>query len=373
MNRNDICTPAILLDLDCAERNLKRFSDAARRHGKEIWPMIKTHKSTELARLQAAFGCTGYLCGTLDEAEALAGIGAEHIMYAYPVAKGPSVARVVALAEKTDFILRLDSAEAAPALDAAAARAAVKLSYTLIINAGLNRFGVPPEQAAALADALRPYEHLVMRGISTHPGHVYAATRPEEIGRYVAEERAAVAAAVKALRAAGYEPEIVSSGSTPTFLGAVADENIRIFHPGNYIFNDAIQLSTGTAAEEDCALSVLTTVISHPREDLFLCDAGAKCLGLDKGAHGNDAIKGYGRVKGHPELEVFSLSEEEGKLHVHGETALRIGDRIQIIPNHACSTANLTSWMVGLRGGEPDHLIPVDLRGNSVRRPAELA
>ena len=94
--------------------------------------------------------------------------------------------------------------------------------------------------------------------------------------------------------------------------------------------------------------------------------------GTGQGSPWKRRHQGLRRVKGHPELEVFSLSEEVGKLHLHGETALRIGDRIQIIPNHACSTANLTSWMVGLRGGEPDHLIPVDLRGNSVRRPAEL-
>ena len=169
-------------------------------------------------------------------------------------------------------------------------------------------------------------------------------------------------------RASPYALEIVSSGSTPTFWGALDDENIQIYHPGNYIFNDAIQLSTNTATEDECALYVLASVISHPSEDLYICDAGAKCLGLDQGAHGNTSIKGFGVVKGHPELTVYSLSEEVGKFHVEGKTDLKVGDKVLIIPNHSCSTANLTSYYVGVRGEEVERLIPVDIRGNSTKK-----
>ena len=89
---------------------------------------------------------------------------------------------------------------------------------------------------------------------------------------------------------------------------------------------------------------------------------------MDQGAHGNDSIKGFGIVKGHPELEIFSLSEEVGKLHVHGETSLKVGDKICIIPNHSCSTANLTSYYVGVRGDEVERLVEVDIRGNSTKK-----
>ena len=97
------------------------------------------------------------------------------------------------------------------------------------------------------------------------------------------------------MRKAGIEPEMVSSGSTPTFALSIDDPNIEIYHPGNYVFNDCIQMSNGSATEDDCALTVLATVISHPSEGLYICDAGAKCLGLDQGAHGNSAIIGFGR------------------------------------------------------------------------------
>lgn len=371
MTINELQTPAILLNLDYMEHNLKKYCEAAAKHGKQVWPMIKTHKSTELARLQTEYGCTGFLCGTLDEAEAMAADGAKNVMYAYPVATEVSIARVVKLAgECSGFIIRIDGLDAARAIDAGAKAAGVRVNYTIIVDSGLHRFGVKPEKVVDFANEMKQFENLVFKGISTHPGHVYGASCEAEVGKYVEDEVTHVAVAADALRAAGYELEIISSGSTPTFWGALEDKNIQIYHPGNYIFNDAIQLSTNTAVEEECALYILASVISHPSEDLYICDAGAKCLGLDQGAHGNNSIKGFGVVKGHPEFTVYSLSEEVGKFHLEGKTDLKVGDKVIIIPNHSCSSANLTSYYVGVRGEEVDHLVHVDIRGNSGRKNA---
>ena len=369
MKLQELYTPAILLDLDAMEHNLQRYSEEAARHHKQLWPMVKTHKSTELAQLQREYGCTGFLCGTLEEAEALCGAGFENIMYAYPVATDVSIRRVIALAKRcSGFIIRLDGLDAAKAIEQAAAEENVLVNYTIIIDSGLHRFGVHPENAAILADSLKNLSHLKFRGISTHPGHVYGASSHDELDKYYQDEADSIAAAVSALRAAGYQPDIVSSGSTPTFWGTVGDENIGIYHPGNYIFNDAIQIGNGTAAMEECALCILASVISHPSEELFICDAGAKCLGLDQGAHGNSSIKGFGIIKGHPELVIYSLSEEVGKIHAEGPTDLKVGDKILIIPNHACSSANLTSSYIGFRGDTAEKLISVDIRGNSTSK-----
>ncbi len=368
MTIHEIETPAVLLDLDVMEANLRRFAEEAERHGKQLWPMVKTHKSLELAAAQAKAGASGFLCGTLDEVEALAAAGYQNLMYAYPAATPISVGRVLRAAEKCRLILRIDAAEQARVLNRAAKAAGQRLSYTIIVDAGLHRFGIPPREAGVFARELAAFDSLDFLGVSTHPGHVYGASSAEELPRYCAEERAAVSRALFSLREAGFAPAILSSGSTPTFLGTVADENLTIYHPGNYIFNDVIQLSTDTASPDQCALSVLASVISHPREDLFLCDAGAKCLGLDLGAHGNSSIRGHGLVVGHPELTVAGLSEEVGKLHVNGPSSLKLGDTVRIIPNHACSAANLTSYYVGVRGEEVDHLIPVELRGNATKK-----
>lgn len=358
-------TPAILLDLDVLEENIRTYAEKAKACGKALWPMVKTHKSSEIAAMQASAGCGGFLCGTLDEAEQLAADGFQHLMYAYPAAAGPSIGRIIALAKQVpDFIVRLDSVEAAEALEAAAAGASAQVKYTVILDCGLHRFGISAEKIAEFVEKLRIFPHLLWKGISTHPGHVYGAASAAEVPGYCAEEAEQIGAAVRNLKAAGLVPEIVSSGSTPTFAANIGDLVINMYHPGNYVFNDAIQISNGTAEEGNCALTVLATVISHPSEGHFICDAGAKCLGLDQGAHGNSSLTGHGRVIGHPELKVSHLSEEVGQIEAAGPTDLKIGDRIRIIPNHSCSTANLTSRMTGIRKGQTDRVILVNMRGN---------
>ena len=386
----ELRTPAMLVDLDVLEANIRKYAEAARVCGKALWPMVKTHKSLEIARMQAEAGCDGFLCGTLDEAERLAAAGFRHLMYAYPVAAGPSVQRVIALAAKVpDFIVRLDSLESAAALEEAAAEkdemrgssvenSAFHVKFTVILDCGLHRFGISEDNIVDFVEKVTKFRHLLWKGISTHPGHVYGAASPEEVPRYCSEEASVIASAVRKLKAAGFVPEIVGSGSTPTFSANIGDPVINMYHPGNYVFNDAIQISNGTAAEGECALTVLATVISHPSPGHFVCDAGAKCLGLDQGAHGNSSLKGHGRVIGHPELVVSHLSEEVGQIEateaggqtrglpaISGGTNLKIGDRIRIIPNHSCSTANLTSRLLGVRNGAVERVIEVSMRGNS--------
>lgn len=365
MQKSQLQTPAILVDLDILANNIKKFQELCNQNGKQLWPMVKTHKSTEIAKMQQEAGAAGFLCGTLEECEGLCDAGIKNVMYAYPVASQENIERVIELAKKCNFIIRLDDLDGARMVDQAAQAAGIKINYTIIIDSGLNRFGIPPEKAVDFANSLRELKNLVFKGISTHPGHVYAALGARDIPKYVEDEKTAMKKAVDSLKEAGYSPEIVSSGSTPTFYGAVTDENINIFHPGNYIFMDYIQMSTDTAKESECALSVYTTVVSHPGKDRYLCDAGSKCFGLDKGAHGNTSIKGYGYVKGHPELTVSSLSEEVGKLQVEGPSNIKVGDKLEIIPNHACSSANLTTYLIGCRGDKVERVIKVDLRGNS--------
>lgn len=368
MKKTELQTPAILVDLDVLDNNIRRYQELCDKSGKRLWPMVKTHKSTEMIDMQLAAGADGFLCGTLDECEGLCAHGVRNIMYAYPVASDVNIRRVIELAKKCFFVIRIDSFEAADLLNAAALKAGVKINYTIIIDSGLHRFGIEPGKAASFADSLKGLDAMVFKGISTHPGHVYSAVRHDEVQRFVEDERNALGTAATELRAAGYELELITTGSTPTFFGSLADGNINVLHPGNYVFNDYIQLSIEAARESECSLSVYATVISHPSPEVFICDAGSKCLGLDKGAHGNTSIKGHGYVKGHPELVVDTLSEEVGKLYVHGSTTLKIGDKIEIIPNHACSSANLTKYLIGCRGDEAEKLIEIDMRGNSTSK-----
>ena len=365
MKVNELQTPAILVYTRAMMENIKKYQTECNKFSKQLWPMVKTHKSTAIAKIQAQEGATGFLCGTLDECEVLCAEGAKTLMYAYPVAGRVSCRRVVRLAQKCDFYVRLDTLDAAKEVNEIARKENTVVKYTVILDCGFHRFGVIPEEIAKFATEMQKYENLKFCGISTHCGHVYGEADAKNIPSYAKTEVAAIRFAVDSLKEAGFECELVTTGSTPTFWGAVSDEYINVYHPGNYVFNDCIQLANGTAKEEECSLVVYATIISQPKKDMLICDAGAKCLGLDLGAHGNTSIKGHGRVIGHPELYIYALSEEVGKIHIEGETELKVGDRIKIIPNHSCSSANLTNYFIMVDGEENvEKVVPVDIRGN---------
>jgi len=365
MKIQELQTPAILIRSESMKTNLNRYQQECVKFGKELWPMVKTHKSTELAKLQQEMGASGFLCGTLDECEALCSSGVSRLMYAYPVAGKVSCGRAVKLAQMCEFYVRIDSIEGARQLNEAAAEKGVIINYTIILDCGLHRFGMPAERILPFAREMKQFSHLAFCGISTHCGHVYGEPEADKVPMYAQEEITAIHRAVDDLKKDGFDIKMVTSGATPTFWGTVADEYINVYHPGNYIFHDRIQMANHTAKEEDCALVVCTTVVSNPREGLLICDAGAKCLGLDQGAHGNSALAGHGSVIGHPELLVTGLSEEVGKISITGDTDVKIGDRIMIIPNHSCSTANLTEYYLLVDEEEVKSVVKVDIRGNS--------
>ncbi|MBP2024528.1 alanine racemase [Peptoniphilus stercorisuis] len=362
MKLNELKTPSIILDLDILEKNLQKFHSLASENNKEIWPMIKTHKSSEILQMQKKFGSNGVLCGTLDECELAADVGFNNVMYAYPVSDIISIKRIIEISKKTNFILRIDDVKVAKIVNNIAKEKDIKINYTLIIDCGLHRFGVRKEDAIDTIKKINQYENLIFKGISTHPGHVYSATKNSEVQKYVEDEINTLKYVKNELDKENIIYEIISSGSTPTFLYAVESDVINIFHPGNYVYLDAIQMSLGIAKEEDCALRVLASIISNPRDGDYLLDAGAKSIGLDKGAHGNDSIIGHGKIIGHSEAVIESLSEEVGKVKAKD---LKVSERIQIIPNHSCSTANLTSFIYGYRGENIEQIINVDIRGNS--------
>lgn len=365
----DLQTPAILVRSQAMYNNLKKYQQECDANNKKLWPMLKTHKSTKMAEIQQEIGADGFLCGTLDECETLCSRGIKNLMYAYPVAGKVSCSRVVKLAQQCNFYARIDSVEGARQLNEAAAEAGTVVKYTIILDCGLHRFGMAAEKILPFAQEIKQFKNIEFTGISTHCGHVYGEADADKVPEYAQQEMAEIHKAVEDLKGAGFDVKMVTSGATPTFKGTIADEYINVYHPGNYIFNDRIQIANRTVTEDECSLVVYATVISHPKEDLIICDAGAKCLGLDQGAHGNSAVAGHGSVIGHPELLVTSLSEEVGKIKITGTTDVKIGDRIMIVPNHSCSSANLTDYYIMVDdAGEVEQVIEVDIRGNSTTK-----
>jgi len=359
---SELPTPSVLVNLDILRVNVREMADLCRTHGKELWPMVKTHKSTAIARMQHEAGAGGFLAGTIEEAEALISKGFKNIMMAYPIANPENLRRVITLSKGARIILTIDNVEVASLTNRLLREHNASLEYLVKIDSGGHRLGVKPEDAANLLRKLQEFNKLRFAGICTHPGHAYASKNVEELRESAEDEVRALRTAATLLRENGYEVSVVATGSTPTAKYAVKSDVVTVMRPGNYVFYDAMQVALGTVKEDRCALSVLATVISRPAPDRLIIDAGSKTLSADRGAHSTAILKSYGIVRGHPELKIVSLSEEVGKVSVDGSTDVRVGDKIEIIPTHACVVANNTSYLIGYRGEDVEALIPVDAR-----------
>lgn len=360
----ELQTPNFIVDLDIMERNIQCMGEKVREHGKQLCPMVKTHKCTEICRMQQQLGqAESFMAGTITEAEKMAQAGIQNIVMAYPQAGKVNLARIAVLLRRINLCLCFDGVEAAALTAHMLYEEGLEADYVIIVDCGLHRLGVQPEDVVDLAVQLQAYSNLHLQGISSHPGHVYGAVSQEEVAAIVVQEEACLRQAKEELMKRGFPVSVVATGSTPTTAYEVKSDVITCVRPGNYVFNDALQVALGAADEKDCSLTVLATVIAHPQPEYLIIDAGTKCFGLDRGAHNISLIQGFGIVKDHPELLVESLSEEVGKLRVTSSTMLRVGDMVQVIPNHACVVANMTEYLTGVRHGIVERRLHVDARG----------
>jgi D-serine deaminase-like pyridoxal phosphate-dependent protein len=226
----------------------------------------------------------------------------------------------------------------------------------LKIDVGLHRVGVLPEHAVAVARQIADLPGLRLAGIFTHAGHAYGGETPADVAAVAHHEGATMAAVAESLRAAGLPVATVSVGSTPTARESMTVPGVTECRPGNYVFHDRTQTALRTCGLEDCALTVLATVVSVPAADRAVVDAGSKVLSSDPLRPRPD---GHGLVLG-TRTVVAKLSEEHGALEVVPGDRFRVGDRVRILPNHACVVTNLQDRIWAVSGGrvlEPWDLI----------------
>jgi D-serine deaminase-like pyridoxal phosphate-dependent protein len=349
MNLHDIKTPALVLDVERVRRNARRMSERVRGMGAALRPHVKTHKCVEVARLQTEGGERRVTVSTLAEARAFNAHGFRDITYAVPVEPGKFAEAVELSKECERLSLITDDAGVPPALDAAARRAGVTLDLFLKVDCGYHRVGVEPERPEALliprliADA----PNLRFAGILTHAGHSYRARTRDELLDIARRERDVMTGFAARLREEGLDVPCVSVGSTPTITQVEHLDGVDEARPGNYIFFDAFQATLGSCAFDDCALTVLASVVHRDlaRRKVVL-DAGAIALSKDRGACDLDPDCGFGRVL---DLEgrdtgqhVESLSQEHGAVQVNTAGTLdrlRVGTRVRVLANHSCLTA----------------------------------
>lgn len=331
--------------------------DRARRSGVAFRPHVKTHKTIEGARIQTG-GSGAITVSTMAEAEAFARAGFDDILYAVPIAPH-RLPRAAALARTIRrMIVLVDHPDALQACEEFARAHDLRIEAALKVDSGARRAGVDPASGSSidLARRLGSSDRVLFAGLVTHAGHSYACRSREEILPIAIEE----AAVLTRFRDTIGMPALSRSiGSTPTASVVDLFPDTDEVRPGNYVFFDAFQASIGSCSLDDCAASVIVSVIGHyPASNRIIVDGGALALSKDTGPTHIDPAFGYGRVcalAGDPlPLRIVSLSQEHGQIVGDGPLDFAghpIGSRLRIVPNHSCLTAALYDRYWVMRGG----------------------
>jgi D-serine deaminase-like pyridoxal phosphate-dependent protein len=351
--KDQIETPALLIDLDALERNIRRMADYLQNKRAKLRPHFKTHKCPEIARMQLAAGAKGITCAKLSEAEILAGAGIQDILIANEVVESAKIERLARLALGARIGVAADNEANIRALSAAAKEAGSTLHALVEVNVGMGRCGVDtPEEALALASLISGLPGLEFEGIQAYEGHLAHMYDAEDRRLGVLDMVHQVAEVKALLEARCLQVKEISGGATGTY-DMTGDGTIWTeIQAGSYVFMDTAYGALGLAFEN--ALTVLATVV-HKRPGVAIADAGMKTCSTDGGL---PALKG---IEG---ASVVALHEEHGAVYDERDQ-LHYLQKIEYIPGHCCTTVNLYDKYHCMRGGVLEAVWNIAGRGKS--------
>jgi len=370
---SDLPTPQVLIDRTRAMNNVARVQSLASSAGVRLRPHAKTHKSPIVARWQLDAGAVGICCAKIGEADVFVDAGITDIRLPYPV-NPVNAPRLIALMDRAAISIIVDHPDVLRGWSDAMRLAGRTLDVLIKVDVGFHRCGIDPNgeplgfiQAAAALPGIR------LRGLLSHAGHAYHAASEDQL-RAIAKEEAEMLAELRARAgASGIALDEISVGATRTLRFGAGQNGVTELRPGNYVYFDRTQVALGAASLDDCALTVLATVVSkHPGR--IILDCGSKTLTNDQ-ARGIAASPRYGAVLAGDSdsldyareidetLLIERLSEEHATVRVNGTTRLEPGDRVRVVPNHSCVVSNLVDVVRLVEGDEVVETLPVAARG----------
>jgi 3-hydroxy-D-aspartate aldolase len=365
MDEADIQTPCLVLDLDALERNVRKMGEYAQAHGMRLRSHGKMHKSVDVQKLQERLGgAVGVCCQKVSEAEVFARGGIGDILVSNQVRDPGKLDRLARLpGYGARITVCVDDAANVDELSAAAQRHGATLACLVEIDCGAGRCGVATAgEAVALAGAIEAAPGLKFAGIQAYQGAMQHLENYADRKARLDDAIALVRNVVEDLQAAGLSPGLVSGGGTGSYYFESASGVYNELQCGSYAFMDAdygrIRDEHGRRIDQgewEHALFVLTSVMSRAKPGQAVCDAGLKVLSLDSGlpvVHGRD------------DVAYVNASDEHGVIEDrHG--ALRINEKLRLVPGHCDPTCNLHDWYVGVRNGKVEVVWPVSARGKS--------
>jgi len=381
MHKTKLDTPCLIIDFDVMNRNIRDMAEFARDAKIFLRPMIKTHKCPAIAHLQLKAPVTPGINATkVGEAEVFAATGIDDIFLTNEIIGESKVEKLVNLAKHLKIRAGVDSIIGVQGLDAVAKKYHITLDVLIHVDTGNKRTGVlPGVPALQLALKVLECDSLVFKGIWTHEGQNYCGRNQEEIAQITLKAGEDMVNTKELIEKETGKEVYVSVGSTPgaKLLGKMP--SIDEIRPGAYVFNDGSQVALGACKIEDCACSVLSTVISTPEPNRIVCDAGTKAapppalwMAFDQNGcfiNGPCPSFGGGIIKGvdgeiYDKMVFHRWGEEYGMIEIQGKKpSIRIGDKIEIVPYHVCDTVNLYDEFFVIRNNELEAVWPILARG----------
>lgn len=365
MNAADIQTPCLILDLDALERNIKKMGDYARAHGMRHRSHGKMHKSVDVQKLQESLGgAIGVCCQKVSEAEVFARGGIQDILVSNQVRDAAKIDRLARLPKTGARILVcVDDVANVADLSAAAVKHGTQLECFVEIDCGAGRCGVKTTPAVvAIAQAIDAAPNLKFTGIQAYQGAMQHMDSFEDRKAKLDAAIAQVKDAVEALTALGLAPELVSGGGTGSYY---FESNSGVYNElqcGSYAFMDAdygrIRDQDGNRIDQgewENALFILTSVMSHAKPDLAVCDAGLKAQSVDSGLP---------FIYGRDDVKYIKCSDEHGVIEDKAGV-LKVNEKLRLVPGHCDPTCNVHDWYVGVRDGKVETVWPVSARGKA--------
>lgn len=365
MNYLELDTPALLIDRDIMMKNCRELQDYANRQNVDLRPHTKTHKMSKLALLQEEIGAKGIAVAKVGEAEIMASKGLRDIFIANEIVGDRKLDRIRRLGESINISFGLDSIEQAEMVERVFEGSKRKAHVLIEIEVGEERSGVVEEEYFIdLLNYLKVCKNIYLKGVFSHDGHSYGAESIEECKKIHIESQKRTLLFAEMARKMGFNIETVSIGSTPSLINNFEIlEGISEIRPGTYIFMDASQAGVYGNFSKNAA-SVLATIISRPTSDRLIIDVGAKGLTSQSRDKGITKTKGLGIIKGHDNISIYKVYDEHGVIYSEILRAkLKVGDKIEIIPNHICPVVNLHESAYLIKDGKVIEEVEIDCRG----------
>jgi D-serine deaminase-like pyridoxal phosphate-dependent protein len=337
-------------------------------HALRLRPHVKTHKAPRIAAEQLRLGAVGLTCATVREAEVMAEV-TDDVLVAFPVMGTTKLRRLVGIPSATRLTVSLDSARAAVQLAAAADEIGREVGVLVELDVGMRRVGVADAATAVeLARFIADRAPLRYDGVAFYPGHVRQTIADQ--GAALAGVTEQLGETLAALEREGLTARVVSGGSTPAAWRMHEIPGLTEVRPGTYVYNDRSTAALGACEWDDCALTVVATVVSTAVPGQAVIDAGSKALGrepMDPSLRSGQRELGFGALLDRPDVVVSRMSEEHGILDLSNtDWRPKVGDVVRVVPNHVCIVVHLNDLIYGVRNNVVETRWPVAARGRDV-------